>query len=500
MFNKVISNRCHPGRSRILCVLALLILTLPLLLSWGCTSDELQGRIHRVENGLLKAVVIKGQPVEKMSLADRMEHYEVPAVSIAVINDYKIEWAQGYGIVEAEGTEPVTTETLFQAASISKPVAAMAALHMVQQGLLTLDEDVNNKLVSWKVPENEFTSANKVTLRGLLSHSAGVTVRGFRGYSHDDEVPTLRQVLDGEKPANSAPIRVDIAPDSQFRYSGGGYCIMQQLLIDLTDKPFPEIMNETVLEPLGMTHSSFIQPLPEARTAFAATGHRGNGKPIKGKWYTYPEMAAAGLWTTPSDLATFAIELMLSRAGKSNKVLSQDMTNQMLTPQHGSYALGIGVVGEDRNLHFGHSGGNQGFLCYFVAYPERGQGVAIMTNSDNGYQIEPEILRSMSAEYGWSDFLPKEKALVKVSPEIYDLYVGEYQLAPEILLTITREDSRLFARQMGGDKVEIHPESETTFFTIEEDAQVTFVKNAQGEVTELVLKVEGQQMTAKKIK
>jgi len=500
MLKEIISNRCHPGRSRIIPIIALLILTLPLLLFYGCTSDELKGRINRVENGLLKAVLIKGQPVEKMSLAGRMEHHEVPAVSIAVINDYKIQWARGYGVVEADGTEPVTPETLFQAASISKPVAAMAALHMVQQGLLDLDEDVNNKLVSWKLPENEFTAEKKVTLRGLLSHSAGVTVRGFRGYAHDEEVPTLLQVLDGEKPANSAPIRVDIAPDSQFRYAGGGYCIMQQLLIDVKDKSFPEIMNETVLQPLGMTHSSFIQPLPEDRRAVAATGHRSNAKPIKGKWHTYPEMAAAGLWTTPSDLARFAIELMLSRAGKSNKVLSQDMTNQMLTPQHDDYGLGIIVNGEGRNLHFAHSGGNQGFECYFVAYPERGQGVAIMTNSDNGYQLYSEILRSMSAEYGWSDFSPKEKALAKVNPEIYDLYVGEYQLAPEILLTITREDSRLFARPSEGDKVEIYPESETIFFATEEDAQITFVKNDQGEVTELVLRAEGQQMTAKKIK
>ncbi|MFB0563525.1 MAG: serine hydrolase domain-containing protein, partial [Candidatus Lokiarchaeia archaeon] len=465
MFNKVISNRCHPGLSRILYILALLILTLPLLLSWGCTSDELQGRIHRVENGLLKAVVIKGQPVE-MSLADRMEHYKVPAVSIAVINDYKIEWARGYGVVEADGTEPVTPETLFQAASISKPVAAMAALHLVQQGLLDLNEDVNNKLVSWKVPENEFTAEKKVTLRGLLSHSAGVTVRGFRGYAHDEEVPTLLQVLDGEKPANSSPIRVDIAPESQFRYAGGGYCIMQQLLIDLKDKPFPEIMIETVLEPLGMTHSTYAQPLPEELWTDAATGHRSNGKPVKGKWHTYPEMATAGLWTTPSDVARFAIELMLSRAGKSNKVLSQDMTNNMLTPQHDDYGLGIHINGEGQNLYFGYGVGNEGFRCFLVAYPERGQGVTIMTNSDNGHKLYSEILRSIATEYGWSDFLPKEKALARVNPEIYDLYVGEYQLAPEILLTITIENHRLIARVTGLEEVgiEICPESETTFF------------------------------------
>jgi len=371
---------------------------------------------------------------------------------------------------------------------------------MVEEGILDLDEDVNKKLVSWKVPENEFTEEKKVNLRGLLSHSAGVTVRGFRGYAQDEEVPTLQQVLDGEKPANSSPIRVDIAPDSQFRYSGGGYCIMQQLLVDLKDKSFPEIMEETVLKTLGMTHSSYIQPLQEERRAAAATGHRSNGKPIKGKWHTYPEMAAAGLWTTPSDLAHFAVELMLSRAGKSNKVLSQNMITKMLTPQHDDYGLGISVNGEGKNLRFSHSGGNEGFKCDLVAYPERGQGVAIMTNSDKGVSICYEILRSVATEYGWSDFLPQEKALVKVEPEIYNLYVGEYQLTPDIILTITRENNRLFVLPTGQAKVEIYPESETMFFLTEEDAQITFVKNAEGEVTELVLKQFGREMTAKKLR
>ena len=500
MFKKGIFNHSNLSHSRIFPILALIIIILPLLLFLDCKSAKIGERIQRVENGLLKAILIKGQPVEKMKLADRMERYKVPGVSIAVINNYKIEWAHGYGVIEAEGTEPVTPETLFQAASISKPVAAMAALHMVQQGLIDLNENVNNKLVSWKVPENEFTAAKKVTLRGLLSHSAGVTVHGFRGYTQDEELPTLRQVLDGEKPANSKPIRVDIAPDSQFRYSGGGYCIMQQLLINLKDEPFPEIMEKTVLQRLGMTHSSFIQPLTEELRAAAATGHRDNGKPVKGKWHTYPEMAAAGLWTTPSDLVDFAIELMLSREGKSNKILSQDMTNQMLTPQHGSYGLGIGVNGQGQNLYFSHGGGNEGFRCFLVAYPERGQGFAIMTNSDNGGSLYSEILRSVATEYGWSDFLPKEKTLAKVEPEIYDLYVGKYQLTPEIILTISKEDHRLYVLPPGQAKTEIYPESETTFFATEQDAQITFIKNSAGEVVELILKQWGREMTAKKVR
>lgn len=383
--------------------IVLLILSSLFGLTLSCKADKLEDRIRRVENGLLIPIKAKGKQPEKMRLTDRMKYYKVPGVSIAVINNYKIEWAKGYGFLEARGNRTVTSENLFQAASISKPVTAMAALYMVQEGLIDLDEDVNNKLVSWKVPENEFAAKKKVTLRELLSHCAGVTVSGFRGYAEGEEIPILRQILNGEKPANSPSIRVDMLPGSKFRYSGGGYCIIQQLLTDLNGKSFPIIIDEIILNPLKMRHSTFSQPLPDDRRGVAATGHGINGKPIKGKWHTYPEMAAAGLWTTPSDLARFAIELMLSRTGKSNKVLSQDMTNQMLTPIYTNYGLGIIIRIGAKELHFLHSGGNMGFRCIFIAYPDRGRGAAIMTNSENGERLNLEILHSILREYGWGD-------------------------------------------------------------------------------------------------
>jgi len=236
-------------------------------------------------------------------------------------------------VTEPGGTVPVTPKTLFQAGSISKPVAAAGMLALVQEGKLSLDEDVNQKLKTWKVPENEFTKEQKVTLRRLASHSAGLTVHGFPGYDVDEKVPTLLQIFNGEKPANTAPIRVDFVPGSDERYSGGGVTIEQQLMMDASGKQFPALMKETVLDKIGMNDSSYQQPLPGARAALTAGGARQDGQPVHGKWHVYPEMAAAGLWTTPTDLAKFAIEIALSKQGKSNKVLTQKTTQEMLTLQ-----------------------------------------------------------------------------------------------------------------------------------------------------------------------
>lgn len=371
-------------------------------------NANLDERIRRVENGLLPPVIVKGEPIAAMKLIDRMQFYKTPGVSVAVINNGKIEWTRGYGVLEAGGNRPVTTQTLFQAASISKPVAAMAVLRLVQENKLNLDEDVNKKLVSWKVPENDFTKEQKVTLRGLLSHNASITVSGFEGYSSDGQVPTLLQILDGTVPANSKPIRVDAALNKKFRYAGGGYVITQELLADVTGKPFPEFMQETIFKKLEMTRSTYQQPLPKEFWDLAAVGHTLNGEKVKGNWHTYPEMAAAGLWTTPTDLARFAIEIQKSRAGKSNRVLSVKTVNEMLTPQVGGRGLGFIVQGENESARFSHGGSNAGYRSLLVGYASTGQGAVVVTNSDSGSALAAEIMRSVAKEYGWLDYLPKQ--------------------------------------------------------------------------------------------
>lgn len=310
-------------------------------------TSSLQESISRVENSLLPAVLIKGEPVSTMNLAERMKHYNVKGVSVAVINDGRIEWAKAYGVRDADANLPVTVDTIFQAGSVSKPVAAMAALKLVQDGKLSLDADVNLKLVSWKMPENEFTTGQKVTLRGLLSHSAGTSIWGFGGYPADSKsLPTIPQILDGSAPANTKPVRVVERPGTKWSYSGGGFTVMQLLLTDVSKKPFPELMDEIVLKKLDMKHSTYQQLLPPDLLAHAAIayGPQGQGPPFK--WFIHPEMAAAGLWTTPSDLARFAIELQQAYAGKSKKILSREMVKQMLTKQTGGWGLGITVSGD----------------------------------------------------------------------------------------------------------------------------------------------------------
>jgi CubicO group peptidase (beta-lactamase class C family) len=364
-------------------------------------QEDQEARIRRVETMVVDLPMGEGQAPLRMDLLQLMKLYNVPGLSIAVIDDYKMVWAKGYGVIETGSGMPVTPKTLFQAGSISKPVAATGALCLVEHGKLALDENVNEKLKTWKVPDNEFTKNEKVTLRRLMSHTAGLTIHGFPGYDINDTVPTLAQIFNGEKPANTAPIRMDILPGTQERYSGGGVTIEQQLMMDVTGKAFPALLRELVLDKIGMTDSSYEQPLPPARAALTASGTYSNGKVVHGRWHIYPEMAAAGLWTTPTDLSKFAIEIALSKHGKANHLLSEKMTNEMLKPV--LEEAGLGLFADKNNPgQFGHNGADEGFQAILTMNAESGKGVAIMANSDNGIAVGDILLQSVAKEYGWN--------------------------------------------------------------------------------------------------
>jgi CubicO group peptidase (beta-lactamase class C family) len=463
------------------------------------STNVIEERIRRVENGLLPAVVIKDQPNSEMKITDRMRHYKTPGVSVAVINDGKIEWARGYGVLEVEGKIPVTPETMFQAGSISKPVSAMAALRLVQEGKLALDENVNQRLVSWKVPDNEFTRDKKVTLRGLLTHSAGLNVSGFDGYASGEKLPTLLQVLNGEKPANSAPIRVGYTPGSQERYSGGGFSIMHQLMIDVAGKSFAELMKESVLARIGMKQSTFEVPLPSYRQANAARGHLQNGQLLPGQWHAYPEMAAAALWSTPSDLARLIIELQQSLRGRSNKVLSREMTHEMVSRQIGDSGLGVYLKGQPQPFRFSHNGSTEGYNCIMVGFMNAGQGAVVMTNSDNGSELTSEILRSIAREYGWDDLRPEVRTLAKVNPQTYESYVGQYEFSPGSGFTVTSENGKIFGQPQGRGRVELFPESETTYFMMIQGTTIKFIKDEKGQTIEMVLRRGARESKARRI-
>ncbi len=459
------------------------------------SKPDVEQHIQHVTSGLIGGVVLKSDEHATHTLADRMKELNVPGVSIAVLHDGKIEWARGFG-VRSIGGPPVNAETLFQAGSISKPLAAMACLRLVQQGKLSLDADVNTYLTSWKFPSDPIAAGKPVTLRELLTHTGGTTVHGFPGYASTETVPTLVQVLNGEKPANTPAIRSEAAPGTRWNYSGGGYTIMQQAVIDVTHEPFPKLLHDSVLAPIGMKHSTYEQPLPQALQANATVPYRGDGKPVEGGAHTYPEMAAAGLWTTPTDLAIYAIEVEQSLVGKANHVLSQDMTRQMLTSGMGHWGLGLQIGGSDADPYFSHGGANEGFRNNFAAYEKNGEGVFVMTSGDNGGQIADEVMHSVAAEYHWPDFQPTVRTSIQVDPKILEQYAGTYTLFKGFDLVVTLENGQLITQATGQGKVPIYAETETKFFPLVIPAEIDFVKDDQGKVTSLVLHQGGQDMKA----
>lgn len=449
--------------------------------------------IRKVETSLIAPVYFEGDSA--WTIDERMDHYGVPGVSIAVIKDYEIAWARTYGVMDKESKEPVTAQTLFQAGSISKPVAAYAALKMVELKKLDLDENVNNYLRSWKLPENEFTKETKVALKHLLSHTGGVTVHGFLGYSPDLPVPTLIQVLNGAAPANSAPILVDKFPEKDFRYAGGGYCIMQQMMIDVEDKPFPEIMDEYVLQPLEMKNSTYNNPLEETQLKFASTGYRPDGSMTKGKRHTYPEMAAAGLWTTAEDLAKFAISLQKTLKAEDNTVISESMAKKMLTPFVENFiGLGIFIDKRKNDLYFGHGGWDEGFSSNLVAHRDKGYGVVVLTNSNHPAFID-ELIRSVALTYQWDNYVPVHKRMNLDLPALSDIS-GRYQIGKDGLVRVYIEGNRLFMKYVRGDRPsQLFRITDSTYISSDDDHVIQFKTNpADGKLNMVSINSDGSPM------
>lgn len=363
------------------------------------TEEANKAAIARIEEA--RGGSVSG--VEGKSIAEIMAETHTPGLSVAVIKDFKILWVKSYGIADAATNELVTKKTLFQAASISKTLAAMATLSAVQEGKFRLDDDINSLLKSWKLPENDLTKARHVTPRMLLSHTGGTTIHGFPGYRPDAERPTLPQILSGIPPANTKAVFVDTAPFTKSNYSGGGVTIMQLAMTEMLGKPMDTIIAERVLKPIGMTDSAFDQPPQPVREPRTARAHDAQGKTREVKYHVYPETSAAGLWTTPADLAKFAIEIQLSLRGKANHVLNDKTTRLMVTPV-GVGPFGLGFEMEQRGAdvwYFGHSGGNWGFRCDLLAHREGGYGAVLMTNGDSGNTVIYEMRKRIAKEYHW---------------------------------------------------------------------------------------------------
>jgi CubicO group peptidase (beta-lactamase class C family) len=408
------------------------ILVLLCAVSWAVSAqDAISAKdITGLENGLVPRILVEGEKAQTYNLRERMQRFNTPGLSAAVFKDGKVIWAQGYGYADAERRVPVDVHTRFQSASISKSVTAFAVLKLVQTRHLDLDRNVNDYLVGWKVPDNAFTQTEKVTIRRLLSHTAGLNVEGFPGYEKTAKIPDAVGVLDGA--GNSPKLEVVATPGSKYAYSGGGYVVLQKLVEDLSGKPFVRYMQDELLTPLKMSESSY-DPYPTKSMSLA---YDFGGKVYPGGWHVYPELAPAGLWTTPSDLAKFCFAVRDASNGAPSAYLSQPLAKEMLTPSGkpdggDAYSLGFEFRGQGENASIGHGGSHAGFKSELFYFSRRDLGVVLMTNSDSGRIVRNELARSISNLYHLDLFPAKTVKRLPLSRAQLDAYAGRYQFEKE---------------------------------------------------------------------
>ncbi|QRQ63453.1 serine hydrolase [Sphingobacterium multivorum] len=457
-----------------------------ILVSTACaqTTPQKIKEISHVESSLIPPVRFEGEPA--WNIKSRMEFYQVPGVSIAVIKNAEILWSKTYGFADLDSKTPVRSNTLFQVASMSKPVSAYAALKEVELGKLASNADVNLYLKSWKIPENNWTRAKNVTLKNIISHTAGLTVSGFPGYRTTDPIPTAVEVLSGLKPANTPMVYVDKLPGLNFRYSGGGYTVLQQMLVDIEGKDYSSIMEEKVLSPLGMKNSTFAQPLPELKKQFAATAYTVDGKKVEGRYHVYPEQAAAGLWSTAEDYARFVIDIQRTLNGKSNAVISKKTAEEFTSPYIESI-IGLGVFLEDYDgsSFFCHGGWNEGFSSYFVGNKTSGDGVVILTNTNKPEFIN-ELVRAVALTYQWPNYLAPINKILPLSSQELNVNSGRYRSGKYGVIRVYSQSGKLMSVQNLDKPVELVKVSANTFVMRDRNVNVVFSKDTESGQYELV--------------
>lgn len=475
------------------------IILLFLTLSIGqvfAQDKSVNNRIKQVENNLIPYVPVKG--FKGWNIVDRMKYYNVPGLSIAVIKDYKIDWAKGYGLADTAKKNTVTTQTMFSAGSISKLLMASTALKLVEQGKISLDSPINNYLKSWKIADNDFTGKTPITLRMLLSHKAGTSQTSYFGFMPDkNPLPTIVQILNGDKISETRKVVVNSDPNKEFRYSGGGSMIAQMALMDISNQTFTYLTQQILFDKLGMQNSTFAQPVPAKyaeQTAWAYSA----ASWFKGMPYVYPQQAAAGLYTTPTDLAKFFIDIQQSFIGKG-RILNQSLTKEMLTPQinvsDGGYKeqMGIGpflIQRTDNNnpkgIYFEFTGVNAGFLAYGIASIEGGSGVIVMLNSgDDQNGIGKEIRRAVAKVYNWTNYLPEEINPIALSNEQLDKLTGRYRIGTNEVLYLRRVKNYLVENINEGADIYCFPVSKDTLVFTDFNIKGGFRFNDKGEAISL---------------
>lgn len=455
--------------TRLIQIVAAPILISLCLAAPAATPDQ-ENRIQNVEHGLRPAQALTGAAVPLTTIEGEMRRLHVPGMSVAVIDQSRLAWAKGYGVVTPGGAA-VTPETLFQAASISKPVVAFGAMTMVQSGQLDLQADVNSYLRGWELPGN--AGSGYVSPLQLLSHTGGVNVSGFPGYAAGAPLPTLLQVLNGTAPANTEPVRVVSPPGRTWRYSGGGYTVLQQMMTNLSGQAFETFMQSHVLKPMGMAASRFNQPADAVTLAHAAFPHDSAGHPYVGGPFTYPELAAAGMWTTPSDLARFALGVQASATGTGG-LLDRQHAQKMLTPVLNGYALGFEMAGSGAATSFAHGGSNQGYQNYLFGYVDSGRGAVVMTNGDAGDEVARATMRSIASEYGWPSNQTRMRKALTISQKMARQMVGKYTIEGLGDFEITQRDGIPVFWIKAGQGEPLYRQDTTHFFVLSQTLALQF--------------------------
>jgi CubicO group peptidase (beta-lactamase class C family) len=467
------------GRSLATAYLLYALLALPV---HGQTAQSAPQRIEAVQNHLSRYVVIRDGKDGDMNLVSQMKTLGVSAVSIAAIRNGAIDWSRAYGVSSLEGA-PVSTGTLFGAASISKPVTALGVLKLVEEGKIDLDTNVNTYLKRWNIPENEFTAKQKVTVRQLLNHTSGIGTHNGEIYDPSTPIPTPLQVLDGKSPARTPPVRVEAIPGTRFAYSNGGYLVLSLLIEDVTGEPFAEYMKRTVLDPIGMKRSTFNAPLPREWQARAATAYGADGKSaVPPSKFVEPNLAAGGLWSTPTDLARLLLEVQREYDGKSHKVLHQKTIRMMVSPEQGitsprRYGLGFEVGGSPESPYIRHEGSAY-FQDDMVEYL-RGNGIVVMTSGGGGGALAEEVIRSAGTVYDFPDFKSIEHSVVDVPASVLNDFVGNYAY-----IKVALDGDHLTAEiPTGSPAARLYAESPTQFFILDGPQELSFILDLEQKVT-----------------
>ncbi len=444
--------------------------------------------IFSIESNLTNRIKEEGTTAKSYTIEERIQEYTVPGVSIAIAREGELVYAKGFGLANSKEKTQVDEHTLFQAASISKPLAALAVLKLVDQGKLDLDENVNAYLTSWKVPENRFTQKEKVTLRRILSHTAGLTVHGFPGYKPKADLPSTAEVLLGN--GNTSAVTVDTIPGSIWRYSGGGYTVMQQVVEDVTGMFFSDYMDQHILPELGMTESTFQQPISEDKSKLASGAYNSNGKLFNEVWHNYPEIAAAGLWTTPSDLIKYCLYMQKSVQEPDGKMLSEKMIKTMLSPGMNGWGLGPRLGKLNGEMMFGHDGKNLGFTTMMKAFVNHGDAIVIMTNGDGGMKLIEEIERAVSDFYGWNMSQSMTLKTIELKEKDLRKFVGNYKYQfgdDKGVVKVKMKKGVLRLKDSGmNERLYLKPLKELEFIDLSEGIMIDFSVDDNGKVTGLL--------------